>query len=207
MKNDIQTIDESNYIDSIKSKLTNIDDIELRNLIERLIEEREQLAEILDVDPLTGLYNRRILDRIRDFTTVAICDIDNFKQINDTYGHLIGDKVLQIIAHTLSKNVRVNDYVCRFGGDEFILIFCGADENVVKRRMEKLIESVNSMLILNDFKITVSIGVSSYKRGISLKNVINQADKALYISKETGKNAVNCYSDLATKNSSLKFNL
>ena len=200
MNNNNETnYDEYNYIDTIISKLDTIEDNELKDLIIKLIEERNHLITVSNIDPLTGVYNRRIISHIRDFTSVAVCDADDFKQINDTLGHAAGDMVLQEIAKTLIENSRSNDYVCRYGGDEFLVIFCGADKNIVKKRMNDVVQSISNQTNFPNYDITISVGISSYKEGDTLESVINEADQALYVSKQSGKNAINCYDELSVK--------
>ena len=198
---DEKRINDYDYIDDIIKILNFSEDQELKELVFKLIKERNNLVDVLNVDPLTGVYNRRILDRIRDFTTVAICDVDDFKAINDTFGHQVGDKALQLVSQILAQNSRVNDYVCRFGGDEFLIVFCGADEEIVKKRMASVLQSVNNISVSPNYRLSLSIGISSYKPGNTLLTIIDEADKALYVSKNSGKNTINSYSDLILNSS------
>ena len=85
---------------------------------EKLIAERNYLRNVAFIDPLTGLNNRNALSRIRDFTGIMMLDVDDFKSINDTYGHDKGDEVLQKIASILLRTTRAKDCLCRLGGDE-----------------------------------------------------------------------------------------
>lgn len=188
------------YIDTITSKLDNMKDEELKQLITKLIEERNYLIETLNIDPLTGVYNRRILSHIRNYTSVAICDIDNFKEFNDESGHQVGDLILQLVAKTLVSNCRCNDYVCRYGGDEFLIIFCGANEKIIKKRMINILHSLMDTFSPTKKQVTLSIGISSYKKKHTLDEIINEADKALYLSKQAGKNTITCYDELKAKN-------
>ena len=110
-----------NYVDYIINNLDLINDNNLKIQILKLINERNQLLSIVKKDSLTGAYNRRILENINNFSVVALCDIDDFKTINDTYGHDIGDRVLKTVTKTLIDNTRGCDVVCRYGGDEFHL--------------------------------------------------------------------------------------
>lgn len=198
---DEKRINDYDYIDDIIKILNFSEDQELKELVFKLIKERNNLVDMLNVDPLTGVYNRRILDRIRDFTTVAICDVDDFKVINDTFGHQVGDKALQLVSQILAQNSRVNDYVCRFGGDEFLIVFCGADEEIVKKRMASVLQSVNNISVSPNYRLSLSIGISSYKPGNTLLTIIDEADKALYVSKNSEKNTINSYSDLILNSS------
>lgn len=172
-------------------------DPRLAKAIIGLIKEKNELLDFARIDHLTGIYNRRILDSVRRYSVVVMCDIDNFKNINDTYGHDKGDEILKQVAKTLSKNIRFDDVVCRYGGDEFLIIFTGCDEKVVVNR---IIEIKKELLrVIPDLKISLSSGISSYKAGSTLKDTITEADIALYKSKEKGKNLITVYNEKEMK--------
>lgn len=172
-------------------------DPRLAKAIIGLIKEKNELLDFARIDHLTGIYNRRILDSVRRYSVVVMCDIDNFKNINDTYGHDKGDEILKQVAKTLSKNIRFDDVVCRYGGDEFLIIFTGCDEKVVVNR---IIEIKKELLrVIPDLKISLSSGISSYKAGSTLKDTITEADVALYKSKEKGKNLITIYDEKEMK--------
>lgn len=172
-------------------------DPRLAKAIIGLIKEKNELLDFARIDHLTGIYNRRILDSVRRYSVVVMCDIDNFKNINDTYGHDKGDEILKQVAKTLSKNIRFDDVVCRYGGDEFLIIFTGCDEKVVVNR---IIEIKKELLrVIPDLKISLSSGISSYKAGSTLKDTITEADIALYKSKEKGKNLITIYNEKEMK--------
>ena len=172
-------------------------DPRLAKAIIGLIKEKNELLDFARIDHLTGIYNRRILDSVRRYSVVVMCDIDNFKNINDTYGHDKGDEILKQVAKTLSKNIRFDDVVCRYGGDEFLIIFTGCDEKVVVNR---IIEIKKELLkVIPDLKISLSSGISSYKIGSTLKDTITEADIALYKSKEKGKNLITIYDEKEMK--------
>ena len=172
-------------------------DPRLAKAIIGLIKEKNELLDFARFDHLTGIYNRRILDSVRRYSVVVMCDIDNFKNINDTYGHDKGDEILKQVAKTLSKNIRFDDVVCRYGGDEFLIIFTGCDEKVVVNR---IIEIKKELLrVIPDLKISLSSGISSYKAGSTLKDTITEADIALYKSKEKGKNLITIYDEKEMK--------
>ena len=172
-------------------------DPRLAKAIIGLIKEKNELLDFARLDHLTGIYNRRILDSVRRYSVVVMCDIDNFKNINDTYGHDKGDEILKQVAKTLSKNIRFDDVVCRYGGDEFLIIFTGCDEKVVVNR---IIEIKKELLrVIPDLKISLSSGISSYKAGSTLKDTITEADIALYKSKEKGKNLITIYDEKEMK--------
>ena len=194
------------YFDKLISKIDLIDDKELKNLILKLIDERNELADSIKKDSLTGVYNRRVLDEIDGYRTLVLCDVDNFKTINDSFGHDVGDKVLKIVANILIGNCREHDLVCRYGGDEFLLIFKTDDEKAVKARMKKVANKVTNSVTLPNFTATLSIGVTSYNALSDLSETIQRADQALYKAKAFGKNTLACYDcDTKKSNSKVKF--
>lgn len=155
-------------------------------------------------DPLTGLPNRAAYDehidqeyerwsRYRTPFSVVVGDLDFFKKINDTYGHLAGDKVLRLVAKVITKNIRVTDFVGRYGGEEFIIILPSTGAEEASQAMEKLRESLASSPFNFHGKpvgITMSFGVTEIKEGDSLDDVFTRADEALYQAKEDGRNLV-----------------
>ena len=173
---------EKKYIKRLKEKLATIDDIELSFLVNKLINEREELLKSVKLDSLTGVYNRNVLN-----------EIDDFKAINDTYGHDSGDVALKTISKVLLTNTRINDYVCRYGGDEFLIIFNGCDLDVVCHRLEKIKMELAKPIRNEDFSITLSDGIAVREDDESLEDTITNADIALYMSKMNGKNQFSIY--------------
>jgi len=167
----------------------------------------QDLFNKANIDPLTGLYNRRFMDsnmervmrllsRSDGILSVLMLDIDFFKRFNDTYGHDEGDRCLQAVSNALSHSVlRVNDLVVRYGGEEFTVILPNTDKDGACFFAEKLLHSIRDLKILHekndaaDF-VTISIGVTTGKVGFNhdLSMFLKQADTALYTSKETGRN-------------------
>ncbi len=172
---------------------------EEQQLIDTLIEERKHLSEESKIDPLTGLYNRKILPKIRDIGTVIMCDLDDFKSINDTYGHDIGDKALKAVGQSISQNIRIGDIGCRFGGDEFVIIFTTDLYEVIDRRLNKIAEDANKIFQMPERPITFSMGVAFSKDGVDLEDLMRKADEALYKSKENGKNQITYYERQMTR--------
>jgi diguanylate cyclase len=159
-------------------------------------------------DGLTGIYNRKafdryISDRVRQNTVagnafaILMVDIDNFKEINDAYGHPIGDRVLLAVAHKCRNLIRHEDFIARYGGEEFVIVLSYVSlRNAIKKARlickaisdtRYSLEDVNAGHVLS---ITVSIGVSIFQAGDTDKTLIDRADQALYIAKRTGKNRV-----------------
>ena len=181
-----------------------LNQIAMQNML--LAENQAKTLELSIRDPLTGLYNRRFLeerlayevDRARSKNTtvgLVIVDVDNFKHVNDLYGHPEGDSLLRLIGITLRTHIRMSDFVCRYGGDEFVLILPGASLAITRQRAEKLCTEVRN-LEAEDAElfakgITISLGVAVFPlHGKSDDEIFNAADKALYISKQKGRNRV-----------------
>ena len=171
-------------MNNILEKLDKLNKEELKEIIKNLLEE-------INKDELTNTYNRRILKENLDYDVLAMCDIDNFKMINDIYGHDIGDIVLVYIAKRLKEMIRNTDLICRYGGDEFVIIFKNCSIEDVKERIENIKRSiVKDDLVVS---ITLSVGLTEYIPGKELKEAIIEADEALYESKNNGKNKVSIY--------------
>ena len=148
-------------------------------------------------DPLTGLQNRAafrksLQEQIDNKQPVALLflDLDNFKEINDTLGHEIGDKLLLESAHRLSQVVRNEDTVGRLGGDEFIIMPLKMSLDTAKALAEKIRTIIEQHTFVNNIKLTLSIGVAEYLENDTLDSWITRADEALYKAKENGKNSV-----------------
>lgn len=181
------------YINTIKEKLKDINDPELVDLINRLINERTYLAETINIDPLTGLYNRRVLQNVRDIGAVIMCDIDYFKTVNDSFGHDTGDVVIKKVAQIIMNNVRIGDVVCRYGGDEYLILFSTFNQEVVRNRIMKICNDVKRIIKLPNFQVSLSVGVSFANENEDVETMITRADKALYHSKENGKDQISYY--------------
>ncbi|AIO18968.1 Response regulator PleD [Candidatus Izimaplasma bacterium HR1] len=172
-----------------------------------LYTQNRRLQDLSTKDPLTRIYNRRYIDfqikslinSYSDFEQafgLLYMDIDNFKKVNDTYGHVVGDEVLKLVSRTLNSNIRGEDVLGRYGGEEFIVVVkCSKPEelSLVSEKLRILIEK-SSIITNNELvKITVSIGSTLFNVGESLESLVNRADKAMYNSKQTGKNKVTVY--------------
>ncbi len=183
---------------------------------------KRELEEVSVIDPLTNLYLRRFLDGNPNASppkkgilereiermlkgnkklTVAMLDIDHFKEVNDQYGHQVGDEVLRKVAETVLKNIRFNlgDFAIRYGGDEFLIITPNSLD-VAQKMIEKIRSEIERILFNNDNKypkgVTISCGLTNLAEDVNDGNykeiaeaMINRADSALYESKrEDGKN-------------------
>jgi diguanylate cyclase (GGDEF)-like protein len=157
-------------------------------------------------DPLTGLYNRRYMEETFDREiqrairkqqplSVIMADIDGFKNINDTIGHVLGDKALVKVSAFLMKSIRVSDVACRFGGDEFCLILpdCTLEEGIRRANTLRVgIEMLHAEEDARSESFTLSFGVAAMPEdGITREALLGAADSALYSSKRAGRNRVN----------------
>lgn len=170
---------------------------------QRVLSLSNQLLHAANTDSLTQLPNRRYLfdnyfvnDRIQGTSSlqaILLCDVDNFKTINDTLGHDVGDKVLQEVAHRLRKAIRKSDIIARWGGEEFMILLPNASQQIATERAEILRESVcRHPINFGDqrFEVTISIGVASTQEHDSAKVIFKIADDRLYKAKAEGKNRV-----------------
>ncbi len=198
------------------TRIRELDDSRMEWAINLLEESKTDIAVALHkgllykratTDPLTGLYNRMHFNNIlkktvtdsvkkREPFSMILIDIDHFKNVNDTYGHLSGDIILRDVARILSRTVRIQDSVYRYGGEEMAVILPGSGLNDAAAVAERLRVAIENHGFRTDkgkkIKITVSLGVSEYvsNRGKGINSLIDAADKALYIAKENGRNQV-----------------
>lgn len=173
-------------------------------LQDRLIAMRDELQVQATHDALTGLWNRRAsmasLDRelvraTREKKTVGLmlADLDHFKQINDTYGHLAGDKVLQAVAAKLKTVLRSYDTIGRYGGEEFLIISPGCDEAAILRRAEHLRASIAAEAVVTpegNISVSLSLGAAVSDGSTPQDQFLKAADEALYRAKRGGRNRV-----------------
>ncbi len=170
----------------------------------QMLRDMKKFKILATQDQLTDLPNRRYTDqylesKIHEFETLGIpvgvifIDVDEFKSINDTYGHNFGDEILKMISKVFKSTKRTVDLIGRWGGEEFIGICVGVDESQLRMIAEKiriLIEKSEIRVLGEKAKVTVSIGATLSKQGDSVESIIKRADKLLYHSKENGKNMV-----------------
>ena len=172
----------------------------------RVVQYQQHLEYQTQVDSLTGLYNRRAFEkkvheeferskRYHSPLSLLILDIDNFKTINDTYGHHGGDAALVKISETFREKTRQSDFPARYGGEEFVLILPETDEEnaiLVAGKVHDAIRSCAFGTSTRSFTLTVSIGVasSSARYYSDWREMLNDADRALYVAKNTGKDRV-----------------
>jgi diguanylate cyclase (GGDEF)-like protein len=183
-----------------------INTLEKARLKRKIKNAQEKIAMMSIRDELTGLYNRRYFNEVvekevsramRYETDLVLCmiDLDYFKKINDTYGHLAGDMTLSEIAGMLKKCVRQSDFCCRYGGEEFTVIMTNTDTNGAEKLSERFRKMVAHRLFKynsSKFHCTVSVGLAAYKPGLkqSSTELLEAADYALYKAKAQGRNRV-----------------
>lgn len=175
----------------------------------RLLQNLDDAVRQSMMDPMTGLWNRRGLDEILDRELapdgapvpepcgVLLCDIDHFKAVNDTHGHLIGDEVISSIAGTLKKHLRENDIIARVGGEEFVCVIPGMTRDMTPKIAQKLCDILRNTPIETSegktLNLTISIGatwLSPDMGPINRKAVFETADEALYSAKYSGRDRV-----------------
>lgn len=177
----------------------------LQNQIEEINLLHEQLTDQATHDVLTGLSNRRLMDsdltqrfahcqQLNQTFSIIIIDIDNFKNINDKYGHQVGDTMLEEYGKCILASTRDDDFSCRFGGDEILMAFQKMSVQEALEKAEIVRKKLEAIILLREnqrISTTVSIGIATYPiHGNSIKELINRADEALYHAKEKGRNQI-----------------
>ena len=173
-------------------------DVKIREQEKRI----SALEEISTTDELTALTNRRgfmkafeaELDRVnRDKSQgglLLMIDLDNFKTINDTYGHAAGDAALQLVGKTLQSDIRRMDIVARMGGDEFVILFVNTDRKQAAERAQFLIKKMNNLSFIwkgDEIPVRASLGLQNYKRGAEAEHIFAAADHDMYQNKKSFK--------------------
>ena len=161
-----------------------------------------EVSFLANTDELTGLWNRRkanlelqrwlVVKEVQPFSLI-ICDIDDFKKVNDNHGHLVGDKVIHKVAKKLQENLRHHEMVSRWGGEEFLIALPNTELDHAKNIAMRIRDSINHMLILDhefEIKITLTYGVTEYKEGMTLEELIRASDQKMYKGKQSGKDCV-----------------
>ncbi len=172
-----------------------------------------EVTLLSQLDSLTNLFNRRTinehLERLivestdAERISILILDLDHFKQINDTYGHMIGDEVLKAVGQVLQQSMRKNDVAGRFGGEEFIVVLARSERQVGMQVAERIRLRIEAIRILDkrghEIKVTTSVGVSSCAPHAmtGIDPMLLQADQALYLAKNAGRNQVAHYDQVA----------
>ena len=173
-----------------------------RSQIDRLERALTESRQKMNLDPLTRVPNRRALDGWvggqlysgdvlkRDYTLLVV-DLDHFKHVNDTHGHLAGDRVLAETARRLKMGIRDIDFLARYGGEEFVLVLPDCDLRIGTAVAERLCQLVRRKPITHegtDITVTASIGVGTARAGEAFSVVFERADQCVYIAKDNGRN-------------------
>ena len=195
--------------------------IERQKLVNTVYEQQQELRKLTVLDELTGLFNRRALiksieehillsRRYKHSLSIAVCDIDEFKYVNDSYGHVTGDSILKEVANIFTSRIRKTDIAGRHGGDEFIILFPNTNVknaakliDIIRKKVMhvcqfsdkfnriKTLDLHNSSTLFNPLNVTLSFGVAEITPDvISADDLIAKADNALYYAKNAGKNLV-----------------
>jgi two-component system cell cycle response regulator len=177
-------------------------------LEDKLVDARESMRFKATHDALTGLSDRgSILEqfesalgvshRRQNPTSVLMCDIDHFKLINDSYGHLVGDEVLRQVSDRLVSSVRPSDSVGRYGGEEFLIVLQGCDRDRLQKRAEQIRQSIGAAVFLTQagpLSVSISIGANTidpWNAVLPIESLLADTDAALYRAKAAGRNCVN----------------
>lgn len=183
--------------------------------IQQLQEELTQLSEVVRIDQLTGVLNRRGMDesfnteiarfrRTGELLSVSLLDIDNFKSLNDKHGHSVGDAALKHLASVLKRAVRPTDIVCRLGGEEFVVLLpnTGLEEAVtIMARLQRTLTKEYFLGNNEKLLITFSAGVALFTSEDDMNTILQRADESMYLAKKSGKNRVMTELDLTRKSS------
>lgn len=182
------------------------EDISLALALDRI----EELQKVVMLDPLTGIGNRRMIHARLELADhdwaqrgvlygMVMADIDHFKMVNDAFGHETGDRVLKMVAASMSAGLRAHDYLGRWGGEEFVALICGIDASGLEAAAERLRMLVERSVIFPDHDdrrdetgvgVTISLGAALVQPGDTLDSLLERADRALYASKSMGRNRV-----------------
>ncbi|NPA11080.1 MAG: GGDEF domain-containing protein [Epsilonproteobacteria bacterium] len=178
----------------------------LLNILEEITTRYDEIFEIKEKmfqeahfksthDPLTHLYNREFLmQKLKEFMknkhhfALVFLDLDNFKYVNDTFGHKMGDELLKKTAQILRNNLKGKDVIARFGGDEFVILL----PETTKEEAQKIFSHIKDEIAktFNMYKVTSSVGISEFPEIEDLEELLTAADEKMYQSKKSGKNRV-----------------
>jgi len=198
------------YFNEFQSKVN--DELQRANItIEKLKSEVKELESTTNIDPLTLAHNRRglhnFLDPILEVASannkqldmwLIMLDVDDFKIVNDTFGHVAGDKVLIFLAKVLRSIVRKEDHIFRFGGEEFMIILNRITKEKAYQTANRILETIrkNKLIYKSDtINITLSIGLCQHQNGDTIETIVERTDKLLYKAKNSGKNKIEMQGD------------
>ncbi len=193
------------YINGLRKKLSKAN-IELCSTNDALNNANEIIKQQAILDDLTGIYNRghlfhillrekNLADRGELMFCLCIFDLDDFKKVNDTHSHLAGDMVLRVLSKRIKDNIRKEDYFARYGGEEFVIILAYPnmkDGLTSANRIQKLVSETTYPDLPEDFRMTISMGITRYQPLEDIDTLLRRADDALYKAKKSGKNCIVC---------------
>lgn len=170
-------------------------------LVYAVTEQSRHLKDMAITDPLTGAYNRRYLElqleqvletwtRYQRPASVLLIDIDHFKRINDKFGHGVGDTAIKNLVEVISRNIRNVDTLCRYGGEEFVVLLAETPLSKARPVAEKLRAAVENTRVVPEVGMTISVGVCDVSVADGVDHWLNLADAALYLAKRNGRNRV-----------------
>jgi len=171
------------------------------NDVTQLQKEKDFFVHLASTDTLTSLHNRAKLNEMLDFMVkkstrynnipfcVIMYDVDFFKNINDTYGHLVGDLILKELSQLVSTNIRSSDFIARYGGEEFMILLSNTQLEYAIEVTEKIRTLIENTLF-HDLKITCSFGIYQFKEGDDISSIIDKVDQFLYKAKQNGRNRI-----------------
>ncbi|MBF0609301.1 MAG: diguanylate cyclase [Candidatus Magnetobacterium sp. LHC-1] len=205
-------LDENAQVTSICIIVQDMTDIAIsQKMIDEVLDANKMLQQLSYYDGLTNIYNRMYLEKLleREFEnaktggapfSVVMFDLDHFKRVNDTYGHLAGDDVLKTVAKTVASHLRQADILGRYGGEEFLIIvpdISDAELMLLCRRIRTSIEETVVQHDGIDIRVTLSIGIATYRESMTdYLQIVHEADIALYQSKKLGRNRVTSYAQI-----------
>lgn len=169
--------------------------------LNKLSERHIELARVASVDELTGLMNRRIGQLQMEQSTLSqgptsclLADLDYFKSINDNFGHPAGDEVLRRVAKLIRRSCRSTDTICRWGGEEFLVILDNTTPEAAIKVAEKIRRNIERGTLRDNIPVTISIGVAHKRNADTIDSLMSRADQALYEAKISGRNRVEALS-------------
>lgn len=188
-----------NGVEKIICITRDIDDrVKAENDLKKALDKLEKYATY---DGLTSVYNRRVITELlkaeiskfhRNETPVSVglVDIDHFKFFNDNYGHAMGDRVIKSVVQTIVENLRQEDIVGRWGGEEFLIVWTGTTLDAATSVANRIKNKISSLKIDGKLEVTVSIGVAEVYEIDDIDSLVERADKNLYVAKDSGRNCV-----------------
>ena len=183
-------MNEKYYIKKIENK-NKVIELQ-RKEIELLKRQLEFYKRESFTDNLTKLNNRNAICNVDKYGSIIFCDVDYFKKINDKHGHNTGDLVLIEISKILKQNIGEDDFVCRWGGEEFVILLKEKDVEYAHEKASLIREYMKILSKKLGFNITLSFGINVLNKD-NFKSAINEADKAMYKSKKNGRNRITIY--------------